>query len=171
VSDFTAPFHALFIACMIYAAVTDLVTFRIFNRVILILLAAFALFAVLNGWVSSQSGWEHIGWHLLAGVAGFVFFLIFYAIGQMGAGDVKLFAAIALWFGWTGATLNYVLYALVAGGVLTLILLLWRKAPLPQWMANIRFLKRLHIRKLKTPYGISLGITAIWVSFFAPVFA
>ncbi|MEM1364132.1 MAG: prepilin peptidase [Pseudomonadota bacterium] len=166
----TLAFQTLFIACMVWAAVTDLYTFRIFNSLIVTLLAAFGAYILLSGTAFSADGLVQIGWHLVAAIAAFAMFLVFYAIGQMGAGDVKLIAATVLWLGWNRVALDYVLYALIAGGVLTIVLLVWRRFPLPASVANIRFIKRLHIRRLKTPYGISLGAVGIWASFNAPVF-
>lgn len=163
-------FQLLFIGCMIWAALTDLYTFRIFNSLILVLIAGFAMHVVASGMLFAPSGFKVLGWHLLASLTAFICFLVFYAIGQMGAGDVKLIAATALWLGWHRVTLDYVLYALIAGGLLTIILLIWRRFPLPARLLKVRFIKRLHIRRLKTPYGISLGATAIWASFHAPIF-
>ncbi len=47
-----------------------------------------------------------------------VFFPIF-ALGGMGAGDVKLMAALGAWLGW-GPTVWTALYTTIAGGVLAL---------------------------------------------------
>ncbi|MEO0635196.1 MAG: prepilin peptidase [Pseudomonadota bacterium] len=159
-----------FVVCMLWAALTDLYTFRIFNSLIIVMLAGFFAFAVLSGWAFQPGGLLEMGWHLLAAVAAFAGFLLFYAIGQMGAGDVKLITATVLWLGWHRVTIDYVLYALIAGGILTLVLLLWRRFPLPSAMSDVRFIKRLHVRRLKTPYGISLGGAGIWASFHAPIF-
>lgn len=155
---------------MVWAAATDLYTFRIFNSLILVLLAAFAVFAAVSVGVLDTLNLASIGWHALAALCAFALFLIFYIIGQMGAGDVKLIGATVLWLGWSKASFDYVLYSLIAGGVLTIMLLIWRRFPLPHALARVRFIKRLHIRRLKTPYGITLGGVAIWASFQAPIF-
>lgn len=168
--DLSFGFQLFFIGCMLWAALTDLYTFRIFNSLILALIGGFALYVIASGMLFSPGGLTLLGWHMLASFVAFVCFLLFYAIGQMGAGDVKLIAATALWLGWHRITLDYVLYALIAGGLLTIILLVWRRFLLPNALSKVRFIKRLHIRRLKTPYGISLGAVAIWASFHAPIF-
>ena len=60
---------------------------------------------------------------------GIVFVLLagaFYA-GMMGGGDVKLAAALALWFSPAG-TLKFLVLMSLAGGVLTLGIVAWHRA-------------------------------------------
>jgi len=163
-------FQIGFICLMAWAAVTDFVRFRIFNVNVLALIGLFCIFALIKYWPLSIEALENIAWHIAASLVCFFFFLIFFILGQMGAGDVKLVAAIALWFGWNPITVQYVLYALIAGGVLTVVLYIWRRFDLPALLQKSRVLKRLHVRSLHTPYGISLGLTAIWFSFQMPIF-
>lgn len=54
---------------------------------------------------------------------GFAVWFPFYALGMLGAGDVKLFAAAAAWLGPRGALQGALLAALV-GGVLAIVFLL-----------------------------------------------
>jgi prepilin peptidase CpaA len=72
---------------------------------------------------------------LLVGLA--VFFPLF-ALGAMGAGDVKLMAAIGAWLGWT-SIIYVALYASLAGGVLAIILAL-RKGYLYTAVRNLKML-------------------------------
>ena len=53
-----------------------------------------------------------------------------FAMGWVGGGDAKVAAAAALWFGF-GHLLDYLLYASLFGGALTLLLLQFRQWPLP----------------------------------------
>jgi prepilin peptidase CpaA len=46
---------------------------------------------------------------------------------MMGGGDVKLAAALALWFS-PFATLKFLVLTSLAGGVLTLVILVWHRA-------------------------------------------
>ena len=54
---------------------------------------------ILSGWVYSTLafGWEGLGWSLLGTVVGLALLLPAYAIGGMGAGDVKLLAGVGAW--------------------------------------------------------------------------
>ena len=51
-------------------------------------------------------------------------------MGWIGGGDAKLAAATALWFGFD-FLLDYLVYASLFGGVLTLVLIQFRRLPLP----------------------------------------
>src|SRR6267154_5559654 len=54
---------------------------------------------VVSGWVYSTLafGWEGLGWSLLGTVVGLALLLPSYAIGGMGAGDVKLLPGVGSW--------------------------------------------------------------------------
>jgi prepilin peptidase CpaA len=107
---------------LVVAAVIDVRTFTISNRLNL----AVALSAPLY-WLSiSMSPWPDMAIQLAAG--GIVFAILaaaFYA-GMMGGGDVKLAAALALWFSPAG-TLKFLVLMSIAGGALTLVILLWHR--------------------------------------------
>ena len=101
------------------AAVGDIRTRRIPNRLVLVLavmgLAASVLAApVIPGLMRGTGGL----------FTGFACWLPFYALGWIGAGDVKLFAAAASWLGPLNA-LEGALIAAASGAVLALIWMLW----------------------------------------------
>lgn len=56
---------------------------------------------ILSGWVYSTwaYGLEGLGWSLVGTVVGLALLLPLYAIGGMGAGDVKLLAGVGAWIG------------------------------------------------------------------------
>src|SRR6266550_4286483 len=68
-----------------------------------------------------------------------------FAMGWVGGGDAKVAAAAALWFGF-GHLMNYLLYASLFGGALTLLLLQFRQWPLPYSLAGQTWLIRLHAK-------------------------
>jgi prepilin peptidase CpaA len=83
-------------------------------------------------------------------------------MGWVGGGDAKVAAAAALWFGF-GHLLNYLLYASLFGGALTLLLLQFRQWPLPYPFAGQTWLLRLHAKESGIPYGIALAIGALMI--------
>jgi prepilin peptidase CpaA len=83
-----------------------------------------------------------------------------FAMGWIGGGDAKLAAAAALWFGF-GHLMNYLVYASLFGGALTLLLLEFRQWPLPYAFAGQTWLLRLHAKDSGIPYGIALAIGAL----------
>ena len=147
----------LFPALMAFAAASDLFTMTISNRVSLALAAGFLALALLGG-----MGLYDILSHLGAGAAVLTVAFGCFAMGWIGGGDAKLAAAAALWFGF-GHLLNYLLYASLFGGALTLLLLQFRQWPLPYGLAGQAWLARLHAKESGIPYGIALALSALMV--------
>jgi prepilin peptidase CpaA len=87
---------------------------------------------------------------------------IFFSQGWIGGGDAKLAAATALWFGFDHL-LDYMIYASLFGGVLTLAILQFRKLPLPAFIARQQRITRLHEPDGGVPYGIALAAAALLV--------
>jgi prepilin peptidase CpaA len=147
----------LFPALMAFAAASDLFTMTISNRVSLALAAGFVLLAVLGG-----MGLYDILSHLGAGLAVLAVAFACFAMGWIGGGDAMVAAAAALWFGF-GHLLNYLLYASLFGGALTLLLLQFRQWPLPWQLAGQPWLLKLHAKESGIPYGIALAIGALMI--------
>lgn len=147
----------IFPALTAYAAATDLLRMTISNRLCLALTVSFV---ALGLWVGlSLSEWGmHFGAALLVLFVCFGFF----AAGWMGGGDAKLAAATALWFGFE-PLLPYLAIASFLGGMLTLLLLQMRGAPLPIFMLNWPWAVRLHEAKTGIPYGLALAPAALTV--------
>ena len=115
----------LFPALMAFAASSDLLTMTISNRLSLALTGGFFLLTLVTGMSLAA-----IGMHLAAGALVLVIAFGFFSQGWIGGGDAKLAAATALWFGFD-YLLDYLIYASLFGGVLTLVLIQFRRLPLP----------------------------------------
>jgi prepilin peptidase CpaA len=147
----------LFPALMAFAAASDLFTMTISNKVSLALMAGFLVLAPLGG-----MGFYDILSHLGAGAAVLVVAFGCFAMGWIGGGDAKVAAGAGLWFGF-GHLLNYLVYASLFGGALTLLLLQFRQWPLPYPLAGQTWLLRLHAKESGIPYGIALAIGALMI--------
>jgi prepilin peptidase CpaA len=147
----------LFPAMMAFAASSDLLTMTIANRVSVILVVGFALLALMTG--MSGAAWLSHGAAALA-VLAIVF--VFFACGWIGGGDAKLAAATALWFGFAHLA-DYLLYASLIGGALTVLLIQFRSMPLPRLFIGRDWAERLHHRDAGVPYGIALAAAALLV--------
>jgi prepilin peptidase CpaA len=147
----------LFPALMAFAAASDLFTMTISNRVSLALAAGFLLLAAATG-----MGFYDILMHLGAGATVLTVAFACFAMGWIGGGDAKVAAGAALWFGF-GHLLNYLIYASLFGGALTLLLLQFRQWPLPYALTGQSWLLRLHAKDSGIPYGIALAIGALTI--------
>jgi prepilin peptidase CpaA len=147
----------LFPALMAFAAASDLFTMTISNRVSLALVAGFLALALLGG-----MNMQELLLHLAAGAVLLAVAFGCFAFGWIGGGDAKVAAAAALWFGFPHLV-NYLLYASLFGGALTLLLLQFRQWPLPYLLIGQHWLARLHAKESGIPYGIALAIGALMI--------
>jgi prepilin peptidase CpaA len=147
----------LFPALMAFAAASDLFTMTISNRVSVALVAGFLVLALLGG-----TGLQDMLSHLGAGAAVLAVAFTCFAMGWMGGGDAKVAAAVALWFGFDHL-IDFLIYASLFGGALTLLLLQFRQWPLPYPLTSQAWLLRLHDKQSGIPYGIALAIGALMV--------
>ena len=147
----------LFPALMAFAASSDLLTMTISNRLSLALAAGFFLLTLVTGMSLAA-----IGMHLAAAALVLVFSFGFFSQGWIGGGDAKLVAATALWFGFD-YLLDYLIYASLFGGALTLVLIQFRRLPLPGPLARQPWILRLHDAGGGIPYGIALAAAALAV--------
>jgi prepilin peptidase CpaA len=144
----------VFPVLMITAALCDIATMTIPNRISLVLVPAFFAAALL-----ARLSPEAMAWHAGVGVAALIVMAGCFAMGWVGGGDAKLLAAASLWAG-PGATFSLVAATAVAGGALALGLLLARELPWlygrgPQW------LRRLLTRNGAIPYGVAIAAGAL----------
>ncbi len=129
-------------------------------------LAALLLHGVRNGWRGAGSA-------LAGSLLGGAVFLLFYLAGGMGAGDVKLVAAVCGLAG-LGATAGILLGTALLGGIFALALALWHRR-LAESLANMGRLlwhhgarglrphPQLNVsnpRTLRLPYGLAIAAGA-----------
>jgi prepilin peptidase CpaA len=147
----------LFPGMMAFAASSDLLTMTIANRVSLVLIAGFVVLALLSG-MSGAEWLSHLGAAALVLAIGFGCF----ACGWIGGGDAKLAAVTALWLGF-GHLFDYLVYASLLGGALTVLIIQFRAHPLPRLLASQDWAERLHRDGGGVPYGIALAAAALVV--------
>ena len=148
----------LFTALLAAACVTDVRVRRIPNIVVL----ALAVSGLAYSAVAAPSPAA-----MLRGVAtlglGFAIWIPLYALGKLGAGDVKLFAAGSAWLAPI-AVLNAALFTALAGGVLALVWLfrsqgaLLAAVRLSQGPAALAQPLPVDARAAKLPYGIAMAV-------------
>ena len=130
-------------ATLVVAAVIDVRTFTISNRLNLTVAAGAPLY-----WMSiALSPWPGVAVQLAAGAIVFVLLAGAFYAGMMGGGDVKLASALALWFSPAG-TVKFLVLMSIAGGVLTLGILVWHRAQKREGRPDI-------------PYGVAIAFGAL----------
>jgi prepilin peptidase CpaA len=84
---------------------------------------------ILSGWCYSgvAHGWEGLGWSLAGTGVGLGLLLPAYAIGGMGAGDVKLLAGVGAWV-WAGVTFQAFCVSVLVGAVLAIGMVAWTRS-------------------------------------------
>jgi prepilin peptidase CpaA len=139
-----APFWlvALLIMALAAAAIEDLVRLKISNLTCVAVLAGALVAVALQG--LSWSLWQNALLCVLIFAVGTPLF----AAGWLGGGDVKLLAALGLWFD-LGAALGLIAAIFLAGGVLGLVYLTARL-----------FTQR---RDRRIPYGLAIVGGALFV--------
>lgn len=153
-----ALIFVVFPFCMVFAAVSDMLSMTIANRVSMILIATFAVAAPLTG-----MEWSAYAWHFAAAALVLAITFGLFALGAMGGGDAKLLAATALWMGMSPQLAAYAVYASIIGGLLTLILIIYRGSPLSMITGTNVFLRHFADPKAGIPYGVALGVSGLIV--------
>ena len=135
---------ALGLLLLVVAAI-DIRTFTISNKLVL----AVALIAPLYWWAGGVPLWPDASLRIGVAVAVFLVLAVTFYIGMMGGGDVKLAAALALWFP-PQTTLVWLVIMSVAGGVLTLAVLIAHKVRSREGRPEI-------------PYGVAIAFGGLWL--------
>jgi prepilin peptidase CpaA len=109
---------------LVVAAIIDGLQLRVPNWITFPMIA--------SGWIystafSPYAGWEGLFLSLIGTAVGLAVLLPPYAVGGMGAGDVKLMAGVGAWM-WGTVTLYAFAVSALVGGVIAIIMVLSRGA-------------------------------------------
>ncbi len=142
----------VFPLCLAFAAISDLLTMTIPNRVSLILMISFAVLAPLSGMALPAIGMHALGAAIVFGIC----FALF-ALNVMGGGDAKLLSAAAIWFGYDPVLLSFLVYVSFIGGLVTVAILLIRSQADMILAIGLPIPNSLLLAK-KIPYGVAIAI-------------
>lgn len=130
---------------LLVAAFTDLRERRIANG----LVGAIALCAPLFWWASGLPLWPGVAQQFGIALATFAVLAVFFALGWMGGGDVKLLTALALWIPPL-PFMNLLIVMALLGGVLTVLFGVWH-------------LMRRRRDPIAVPYGVAIALAGLWI--------
>ena len=136
---------------------------------------------IISGWVysatlSDYAGWEGLMYSVLGTIVGLALLMPAYAIGGMGAGDVKLLAGVGAWV-WSTTTLYAFAVSTIVGGIIAVLMVVaqrkWGKHQAQFWMICTEILTVKDPEQLAAiaaerkpsmmllPYGIPIAIGTI----------
>lgn len=140
---------------VIAAGVTDFIQQRIPNWIVLALAALFLVQAVRHlhdVWWLGQLG---------AAITCLLVGMLLYALGQLGAGDAKLLAAVALWAGFSSVLPWLFLIAIAGLLVVALLVAARRLIPWRKWDPDGRLPKSL-VAGQGVPFGVAIAIGTLF---------
>ncbi|HEY9552219.1 A24 family peptidase [Allosphingosinicella sp.] len=111
--------------------------------------ASIALSAIPFWWMTGLALWPEVAVQVAVAAAVLLLFALAFHFGAMGGGDVKMVAALALWLP-PGAVLKLLVIMSLAGGALTLAMLVRHKMTKSQG-------------QLEIPYGAAIAFGGLWL--------
>ncbi len=146
----------VFTLTLVWAAYTDFRHLEISNRASILIAILFLPAAVMI-----DIPFTMIGLHYAYALAFLIVGAVLFTFGFIGGGDVKLLAAIIIWFDPTDFV-RILMYILLLGGALALIMLIAQKVPRfatllgsPPWLAENSGMKQ------PIPYGIAISLATL----------
>lgn len=126
--DWGSNFQIFYLAiCLLWCSVSDLLERRIPNQAVFIILLGWVAFRVWDITIDSAplaSMYKDLPGAAMVFLVGFLLFLT----GRLGAGDVKLMAALCLWVGY-GQQIIFIMVTALVGGILAVLLPLLNMLP------------------------------------------
>ena len=141
----------LFTVLLLAAAAEDAVRLRISNMTVLLVIVAAVIAAIVVG--PALALWQNLAVFAALLMVGTPMF----AAGKLGGGDVKLLAAVGLWFDLKGAVWM-LLDVVLAGGVLAILIIALRSLG---WSEKIRRRVVLLRPGGGIPYGVAIAAGAL----------
>lgn len=161
---------------VIVAAYIDGKELRVPNKLTYPMIIAGWIYSAIAYGVAGDGWYVGLGWSLAGTAVGLATLLPAYSIGGMGAGDVKMMAAIGAWV-YCSTTFYAFCVSAVVGAILAIVMILWAKQGKkhmnqfmfilneimtvrnPETLATIAADRKSSMRLL--PYGIPIAIGTV----------
>jgi len=158
--------HVCLLALAIICAYTDLAAGKLYNGVTIGGLALGLAIAFLSD--TSAPGIPHLKAAAVAAALGGGLLFLLYVAGGLGAGDVKLMAAVGALGGRWEFLLLAMMYTALAGATIAIGVLIWQGRLLEGLQDSARTLLTFRAGKCQgaspatVPYGLAIAIGTIW---------
>ncbi|NQT85663.1 prepilin peptidase [bacterium] len=177
--------HVLLLLLLVVAAYTDVARGKVYNWCTYpCIFAGLAIGYIIGGWNDGAGALPNsllrapevfdLQNSLLGLVAAGGLFGLFFVLGSMGAGDVKMAAAIGALMGWHFAV-GAVVFSSLVGGAMAIGWLIWRgqlrRGLWDSLRASVRLKRAQDIvgedspATVAMPYGLALSIGTLWAWF------
>lgn len=138
-------------AMLLFIALRDFQTLRILNKHVLVMIGLYTVYAVLTGFADWRGD-------LTAGGILFGMSFVFWLLGMIGAGDVKLYLPLGFFLGMQGL-MPYAILLLITSVLLLALVKLggrWSRG-------RTAFGRRLQELRAagKVPYGVPMGVSGM----------
>ena len=155
----TAQFTILaYAGLLIAAAASDWRSLMIPNRYSLALVALFPSYVIAMGGDVAWMG------HLLYGAVAFLAGFVLFSLRICGGGDVKLFAAVALWAG-PALFAPMLIYTALCGGLMAVVLWLHHRLRRASVPANLNYsASNPTFSKQPMPYAVAIAAGGLFVA-------
>jgi len=154
------------LALAVVCVYTDLAHNKIYNA---LTIAGLALGLVLSHLLDAGApGHPHLRAAALAMALGGGLLFLVYVAGGLGAGDVKLMAAVGALGGTWGFVLLAMMYTAVIGAAIALGILIWQGRLLQGLKDSARTMFTFRVKRkegdkaLTVPYGLAIGVGTLW---------
>ncbi len=111
---------------LIVAAVIDGIQLKVPNWITLPMIASGWLYSIISYSFAGEAWYAGLAWSLAGTTLGLALLLPAYAIGGMGAGDVKLLAGVGAWV-HCGDTLMAFCVSVIVGGIIAIGQIAWHR--------------------------------------------
>ena len=139
-----------FLGLLIWAAGCDIARMEIPNRISVLMAALYLPLALALGAAPTA-----IALHYAIGAGALIICYGLFQLNVFGGGDAKILAAAMVWTG-LGAAIPFLYWTALAGGLLSLTLIIARRTVSPS-PAHPAFLSRLLNREIGAPYVVAIA--------------
>jgi prepilin peptidase CpaA len=150
-----------FVALALWAAICDLRSYSIPNRISVYIVCAFGGYALLG--LMGGASVSAVLWHFALAGAVFGIGALLFAVGGLGGGDVKLLAASALWAGPSNVSLLLIVMGLAGALLSAAYLALPERAPLAEGPVSADVPLRVRLKR-QVPYGVAIAAGCLAVA-------
>lgn len=162
----------VFAASMLWAAITDIRSYILSNKLCLMVVALYFIFIAALYFSGTSPTWTYIGYSFAIAIGCFIFLVVLFAYGFIGGGDVKLIPAVLLWAG-PAYSLKFILITTICGGFVAILTICCRN--IKSYLSNVKSSENINFFMRESselvnndnniPYGIGISVGGLYVAF------